>query len=185
MAGTVAAGLHASRDSLYRTLTGTRQPRPGVNVFPLALLPRRCPHCGNKTIVGHGRRRKQAHDQRHDWIWVRRGRCPPCRKTYTIVPAWSPPYGHYSFHCRRDAWESVCAGRGSWEQPAPSLKDPDRLPDPTTLRRWACRRLLSLWGSLAAFWSRQRCQDFLRAPTILAWDWPAASRNLCLEVNFP
>jgi hypothetical protein len=34
------------------------------------LLPRRCPLCGNDTIIGHGRRRKQAHDQQHDWIWI-------------------------------------------------------------------------------------------------------------------
>jgi len=28
----------------------------------------------------------------------------------------------------------------TWESAAPPLKDPDRLPDPSTLRRW-CRRL--------------------------------------------
>jgi len=157
-----------------------------VKAFPLSLLPRWCPRCGNETIVGHGQRRKQAHDQHHDWIWVRRGRCPPCRKTYTVVPTWSPPYSHYSFRCRQQAWESNCNNGGGWEQSAPHTKDPDRLPDPATLRRWGFRRLLSLCGGLKAFWFWwPACQDFLRAPTILAWDWAAAGRNLRLEANSP
>ena len=54
------------------------------------------------TIVGHGRRRKQAHDDQHDWIWVRRGRCPPCKKTFTVLPDWSPPSGHYSYEVPPD-----------------------------------------------------------------------------------
>lgn len=33
---------------------------------------RRCPICEQDSIVGHGRRRKQAHDGQHDWIGVRR-----------------------------------------------------------------------------------------------------------------
>jgi hypothetical protein len=110
---------------------------PGLTTFPLALLPRRCPRCGNATIIGHGQRRKQAHDERHDWIWVRRGLCRPCRETFTIVPTWSPPYGQYSLRCREQAWESKCNSGGGWEQSAPQTKDPDRLPDPATLRRWA------------------------------------------------
>jgi hypothetical protein len=130
----------------------------------LRLLPRRCPFCGNQTIIGHGLRRKQAHDQHRDWIWVRRGRCPPCRKTFTILPIWSPPYGHYSCCCRQQAWESQCKG-GGWEQSAPQIKDPNRLPDPATQRRWAFRRVLSLCFGLKAFglcWHGWR--TFLCAP---------------------
>jgi hypothetical protein len=41
-----------------------------LHAFPLALLPRRCPRCGCDTIIGHGQRRKQAHDEHHDWISV-------------------------------------------------------------------------------------------------------------------
>ena len=159
---------------------------PGLTTFPLALLPRRCPRCGNATIIGHGQRRKQAHDERHDWIWVRRGLCRPCRETFTIVPTWSPPYGQYSLRCREQAWESKCNSGGGWEQSAPQTKDPDRLPDPATLRRWALRRLLSLCCSVKAFspcWPGLR--TFLRAPTILAWDWPAAGRNLLREAISP
>ena len=39
------------------------------------LLPRECPVCRGHTIIGHGRRFRQAHDDRHESIWVRRGIC--------------------------------------------------------------------------------------------------------------
>ena len=180
------AGLHASRDSVYRTARVRRQVRSGVTAFPLALLPRRCPRCCQDTITGHGRRRKQAHDERHDWIWIRRGVCRPCGLTFTILPQWSPSYGQYSFPCREQAWEAT-VNRGSvWEQLAPLTKDPHRLPDPATLRRWAWRRLLSLYGSLKTLgFCSPRWRSFLSAPTILAWDWPAAGRTLQLEANSP
>ena len=48
------------------------------------------------SIIGHGERRKSAHDGKHDYVWVRRGRCRLCRKTFTILPSWSLPYAHYS-----------------------------------------------------------------------------------------
>jgi hypothetical protein len=178
------AGLHTSLDSFYRTARDRRQDRSGVTLIPLHRLPRRCPFCGNQTIIGHGKRRRQAHDQYRDWIWIRRGRCPPCRKTFTILPIWLPPYGHYSCCCRQQAWESNCAGDGGWEQSAPQIKDPNRLPDPATQRRWAFRRVLSLCFGLKAFglgWPGWR--TFLCAPTILAWDWMAAGRNLLVEAD--
>ena len=84
--GTVGAGLHAGRDSLYRAAGAARQVRSGVKAFPLALLPRRCPHCGGDAIVAHGQRRKQARDDRRDWIRLRRGLCRPCGETFTILP---------------------------------------------------------------------------------------------------
>ncbi len=46
---------------------------------------RRCPICERDSIIGHGRRRKQAHDEHHDWIGIRRGRCPDCGKTFTFL----------------------------------------------------------------------------------------------------
>src|SRR5262249_23420012 len=121
----------ASRDSLYRTAGARRQVRSGVNAFPLALLPRRCPRCCQDTITGHGRRRKPAHDERHDWIWIRRGVCRPCGLTFTILPQWSPPYGQYSFRCREQAWEATVNHGSGWEQSAPQTKDPQRLPGGT------------------------------------------------------
>jgi hypothetical protein len=48
------------------------------------------------SIIGHGRRSKQAHDEDQDWISVRRGICRPCHKTFTFLPPFSPPYSHYS-----------------------------------------------------------------------------------------
>jgi Domain of unknown function (DUF6431) len=133
--------------------------------------------CGNRTIVGHGRRRKQAHDLRHGLIWVRRGRCRPCRKTFTILPAWSPPYGQYSLHCRQRAWESWREG-ASWEESVPDTKEPNKTPEPSTVRRWA-EQLLCLW-ILLAYRLRHTIFD---SSTILAWDWNAVRRILPWEVN--
>ncbi len=59
-----------------------------------------------------------------------------CRKTFTILPICSPPYGHYSLHCRQQAWVSLRKAR-RWEESVPHTKEPDRLPDPSTVRRWA------------------------------------------------
>ena len=149
--------------------------------FPLELLPRRCPLCGDDTIIGHGQRRKQAHDQCHDWIWVRRGICHPCSQTFTILPDWLAPSGHFSLRCRQQACESIAAG-ASVEQAAPHCKDPSRSPDPSTLHRWARRRLLSVWSWLTAGAIAVR---LLRAPTIVAWDLIAACRILPIEASSP
>lgn len=173
------AGLHASRDSLYRTARGERQRRPGV--IPLDLLPRQCPLCGNATIIGHGRRLRQDHDNRHECVWVRRGICQPWKKTFTILPDWLTPSGHYSLHCRQQSCERIAAG-DSCEQAAPHCKDPTRLPDPSTLRRWARRRLLSLWCWIVI--GRQGGR-FLQAPTILAWDLASVCRILPTEARSP
>ena len=113
-------------------------------MIPLELLPRRCPLCRDDTIIGHGRRLRQAHDDQHDRFWIRRGICQPCSKTFTILPDWLAPSAHFSLRCRQQACERIAAGE-SVEQAAPHCKDPSRLPDPSTLRRWAQRRLLSLW----------------------------------------
>ena len=49
---------------------------------------RRCPICLQDSIIGHGRRRKQAHDEHHDWIGIRRGVWHLCGKTFTFLIAW-------------------------------------------------------------------------------------------------
>ena len=152
-----------------------------VAAIPLRLLPRRCPVCGNQTIVGHGKRRKQAYDQQHDWIWIRRGRCRPCRKTFTVLPAWSPPYGHYSLDCRQQAWESLHEA-GSWEESVPNTKEPDRLPDPSTVRRWAMQLCCLGVFLVSKLWLGTGWNIF-GIPTILAWDWRAVRLILPLEVN--
>ncbi len=47
-------------------------------------------------MVGHGHRRKHAHDEGQDWIHIRRGLCNRCGKTFTFLPPFSLPYCHYS-----------------------------------------------------------------------------------------
>jgi Domain of unknown function (DUF6431) len=132
------------------------------------------------TIIGHGLRLRVAHDDHHECIWVRRGRCQPCKKTFTILPDWLAPFGHYSLRCREQACERICAGIAV-EQAAPDCRDSTRSPDPTTVRRWAQRRLLSVWC-----WFRTLTdQDFLRPPTIFAWDLAAVCRILLIEARSP
>src|ERR1035441_2228106 len=151
----------------------------GFGVIPLYLLPRRCPVCLNCTIIGHGQRLRQAHDDRHERIWARRGICPPCGKTFTILPDWLAASAPFSLHCRQQACEGIAAGT-SVEQSAPHCKDASRSPDPSTVRRWARRRLLSLWCWLAAGVREEGC---VRRPTIVAWDLSSLCRILPIEVN--
>jgi hypothetical protein len=149
--------------------------------IPLALLPRRCPVCQNDTIIGHGRRFRHCHDGQHDCLWVRRGICQPCGKTFTILPEWLAPSAHYTLYCRQEACERIAAGE-SIEQAAPHCKDPKRLPDSSTVRRWAQRRLISLCSWIKA---GVKDQHFLWTPTILAWDLGAFRRILPLEAKSP
>jgi hypothetical protein len=100
------------------------------------ILPQ-CPVCEHGSIVGHGRRRKQAHDEYHDWIEIRRGRCSNCGKTFTFLPLFSLPYTHYSLLARCQALWRRLVENFSWEKALPSLKDSNRLPDPSTVRRWS------------------------------------------------
>ena len=97
---------------------------------------RRCPVCWHDSVVGHGRRCKQAHDAHHDWIKIRRGVCGYCGKTITFLPLFSLPYTHYSLIARSEALRRYFVDHGSWEAAAPRLKDPHRVADPSTLRRW-------------------------------------------------
>jgi hypothetical protein len=179
LAGTVTAGLHTSRDSFYRTAGDGRQQRAGV--IPLRLLPRRCPLCRNHSIVGHGRRFRFAHDDQHQRIWVRRGICRPCRKTFTLLPDWLVPMAPFSLRCRRLACERLAAG-DSVDQAAPHCQDPSRSPDPSTLRRWAYRRLHSVccWMKAGGLGPH-----FSGGPTILAWDLLAVCHILPIEARSP
>ncbi len=148
-------------------------------MIPLALLPRHCPCCQRATIIGHGRRRRAAHDDRHEWIWVRRGLCRPCRKTFTILPLGVFPFGHYSLRCHQQAGEAMAAGVSA-EQAAPDCQNAARSPDPSTLRRWTQPCVLSVCRALTAL-----TDHFLGAPTIFAWDLATLCRILPIEARSP
>jgi hypothetical protein len=130
------------------------QDNPGVDWAEACaeVILRRCPLCERDSIIGHGRRRKQAHDEDHDWIGIRRGCCNLCGKTFTFLPLFSPPYGHYSLIARSQALRRRFVEGCSWEAAAPSVKDPDRVAAPSTLRRW----FRSLDSSRPPFSSLQR-----------------------------
>jgi Domain of unknown function (DUF6431) len=175
--GTLGGGSSRQSDSRYRTVRSGRQQRPGV--IPLDRLPRRCPVCEAATIVGHGRRLRQAHASRHSHAWIRRGLCRQCKKTFTILPDWLVPFGHYGLCCRQQACERIANG-DSAEEAAPHCKDPARLPDASTVRRWVGRRLSSLWC-----WASIAATCFVAAPTMFAWDLRAYCRMLRLEAKSP
>lgn len=130
-------------------------------------------------MVGHGRRNKPAHDQQHTFIRIRRAICNSCSQTITVLPAWSLPYTHYSLHARRQALSRVEQGV-RLEAATPLVRDPDRMADAATLRRWCRRRIESV--VLCAAWLRQWPWR-IRPPTILAWDWQAAARMLLMEAS--
>ena len=131
------------------------------------LILRRCPICLRDSILGHGRRCKQAHDEHHDWIGIRRGLCNRCGKTFTFLPPFSPPYGHYSLIARSQALRRYFLEGRSWEAAAPTVKDPDRVVDPSTLRRW----FRSLDSSRPPFW-------FLRRATLAVSGWRSKTEIL-------
>jgi Domain of unknown function (DUF6431) len=101
------------------------------------IILRRCPVCEQDSIVGHGRRRKQAHDEHHDWIRIRRGRCVRCGRTFTFLPVFSLPYTHYSLLARCQALLRRFVEHCSWEKAAPKFRDANRVPDSSTVRRWS------------------------------------------------
>ena len=181
--GRSAAGLHASPDSLYRIVRSERQRRAGVTSVPLQLLPRRCPFCGEPND-----RRSRAATQtgtrstaRLDLDSSRSMRAVP-EEHLQSCPAWSPPYGHYSFRCRQEALGVGCASPavGNNRFPVSKIQTGYR-----TRPRWgvgagdcsSCAILLSnrLWQG--AGWNTSR------PPTILAWDWNAISRILAVEAD--
>ena len=123
------------------------------------------------TIIGHGRRRRPAHDGIHDWILVRRGICKLCGGTLTVLPGWCVPGASYSLLARQQALDRLGQGYSA-EQAAPDCRDSNRIADPSTIRRW--------------FWRRIESLRFLAwTPTLLAWDWRAASRILIAEASSP
>jgi hypothetical protein len=62
------------------------------------------------------------------------------------------------------------------EQVTVCCRDPDRVADPSTIRRWLRRRIESLQRLLPSA---------AEAPTLVAWDWRAAGRILIAEPASP
>lgn len=52
------------------------------------------------------------------------------------MPWFSLPYTHYSLIARSEALRRYFVEDCSWEAAAPPVKDPHRVADPSTLRRW-------------------------------------------------
>ena len=150
--------------------------------IPLALLPRRCPLCGNRTILGHGRRLKQAHDERHAQIRIRRGL--PCQQSFTVLPHWSPPSGIYSLPCRPQAGELLRRSDSSWERSIPDVAHASRSPDASTVRRWAGRWLHVGTLLAAKLWQAVGWSAAL-SPTLLAWEGTAIRRILPRQASSP
>jgi Domain of unknown function (DUF6431) len=122
-------------DSLYLTFGRAEQSRSRLGRDQRRSYPSPVPY----LFAGfhrHGRRRKQAHDEHHDWIPIRRGICNLCGKTFTFLPPFSLPYAHYSWIARSQALRRYFVEGCSWEAAAPVVKDANRVADPSTLRRW-------------------------------------------------
>lgn len=160
-------------------------------------LARQCPKCGSDSIIGHGRRYKQAHDEHHDWIRIRRGICKLCGKTFTFLPWLSPPYGHYSLITRSRALQRYFGEHCSLDMAAPLVKDPDRIPVVSTLRRWFCALDLpelgdrfspSLPGPPSLTLPRGAfpfLRKTLQAATGFAGHQDGLSPSLCLQILLP
>ena len=141
--------------------------------LPSEWLPRQCPSCLQFAVIGHGRRWRQAHDSTQSRILVRRGICKLCHRTLTVLPSCCVPHAHYSLVARQQAIRLLADGCPV-EQASPQCLDSDRLPDSSTIRRWSWLRLASLQACVIL-----RC--LFCAPTLLAWDFPAALRILPVE----
>jgi hypothetical protein len=88
-----------------------------------------------------------------------------------VLPVWCVPGAAYSLLARQPALDQLARGVTA-EQAARHCRDPDRIADASTVRRWFWRRIQSFLV-------------FLRTPTLFAWDWRAAGRTLIAETLSP
>ena len=92
-----------------------------------------------------------------------------------MLPDWLVPGGPYSLPARQQAAQLASEPQRPVEECIPDSADPNRSADPSTVRRWFQRRLVSLCLSLVGMWAHP--------PTLFAWDWKAARRILIPETN--
>ena len=93
-----------------------------------------------------------------------------------MLPEWLIPSGHYSLEARRQSERLLLEENLPAEHCIPAIADPNRTPDPSTVRRWFQRRWESLVASLP--W-------MIPPPTLFAWEWRAAGRILIAEASSP
>jgi hypothetical protein len=88
------------------------------------------------------------------------------------------PSAIYTLRCRHQACEQIDAGESA-EGSVPVVRDPDRSPDVSTLRRWfsQLRVLRTLIG--CALWR------ITTLPTSVALDWPTIGSILHAEARSP
>ena len=72
-----------------------------------------------------------------------------CKKTFTILPAWSPPSWPLQLLLPAEASESEQCRAAVGSNPPLTARTPTDCRMQSTLRRWACRKLISLW-----FWMK-------------------------------
>ncbi len=125
---------------------------------------RRCPHCGQRALVGHGRRRRTVHcGQEPGPRWpvctvlefeVQRVRCTRCGKTHTLLPAFVARYQRHSNRVRQETvrlWEAGQSWRALLEGLRP-LEVPLRTD--SSPRRWV-RGIRARLGSAAEALARR------------------------------
>ena len=93
------------------------------------------------------------------------------------------PSAVYTLRCRQQACERLDEGE-SLEASVPVIRDPDRSPDSSTLRRWFSR-LCTLRTLLAYALSRIRIGHASVLPTTFALDWMTIGRILHAEARSP
>ena len=89
-----------------------------------------------------------------------------------FLPLLSLPYTHFSLLARCQALLRRIAEHCSWEKASPKLKDPDRLPDPSTVRRWS-----------SGLDSSQPALSFLNRTVTRVADWLARGHQVLDEAG--
>jgi hypothetical protein len=169
---------------------------------------RRCPHCGERALVGHGRRKRTVHwgaEPGARWsvckvleFEVQRVRCRACGRCHTLLPGFVARYQRHPNRVRQEAWERREAG-DSWSAVLRALRSLGvPLGTATSPRRWVAgmdaRMGAALeglqprpqrpdghpyYGSVAQAGSWTALKDQVRAAAAAAgWEPPRAGEEL-------